>query len=70
MFSKLKKYPEDFVANQYSIRNEDNQVQVKNYEKAINIIPGGCMLFSKPTISTQFTATYSLKPMEQDLGFR
>ena len=44
-----KKYPEDFIANQYSIRNEgiNSSSGQKLWKKAINIIPGGCMLFSK-----------------------
>ncbi len=44
-----KKFPEDFIANQYSIRNEgiNSSSGQKLWKKAINIIPGGCMLFSK-----------------------
>ena len=44
-----KKYPEDFIANEYSIRNEgiNSSSGQKLWKKAINIIPGGSMLFSK-----------------------
>ena len=44
-----KKFPEDFIANEYSIRNEgiNSSSGQKLWKKAINIIPGGSMLFSK-----------------------
>ena len=44
-----RKYPEDFSANQYINRNEgiNSSAGQKLWRKAINIIPGGTMLFSK-----------------------
>ena len=44
-----RKYPEDFSANRYINRNEgiNSSTGQKLWRKAINIIPGGTMLFSK-----------------------
>ena len=44
-----KKFPEDFITNQYSIRNEgiNSSSGQKLWKKAVKIIPGGCMLYSK-----------------------
>ena len=44
-----KKYPKDFSANRYINRNEgiNSSKGQKLWRKAINIIPGGTMLFSK-----------------------
>lgn len=44
-----RKYPKDFTANQYINRNEGINLSKgqKLWRKAINIIPGGTMLFSK-----------------------
>ncbi len=44
-----KKYPEDFISNQYTIRNEgiSSSTGQKLWRKAIHLIPGGTMLLSK-----------------------
>ncbi len=44
-----KKYPKDFTANKYILRNEgiNSSSGQRLWRKAVNIIPGGSMLFSK-----------------------